>query len=128
MVGVPVSTSMCRLIVSRAAGAALLTISLAGCGGMGEPTVSSALVTPGKYEFHSCRDIVNGIRGQRARQAELERVMAQSSQGFAGELVNVIAYRTEYAQAQGELAVLRKAAEDKQCATQSEWSSERALF
>jgi hypothetical protein len=128
MVGVRVATSACRSIAGKAAGAALLTVSLAGCGGMGEQTVSSALVTPGKYEFHSCRDIVNGIRGQRARQADLERVMAQSSQGFAGELVNVIAYRTEYAQTQGELAVLRKAAEDKQCATQSEWSSERALF
>ena len=72
-------------------------------------TVTSALRhSPGKYDFHTCQDIVSGIRNQRARAGELEQLMARSSQGAGGEFVNAIAYRSEYVQTRGELAVLRQ--------------------
>jgi hypothetical protein len=115
-------------VLWRWAGVVLLTVSIGGCASVGEDSVSSVLVTPGKYEFYSCQDITNRIRGSRSRQAELEQLMAKSSQGAGGALVNVIAYRSDYLQTRGDLAVLIKAAEDKQCQTESQWTSERAIF
>ena len=54
--------------------------------------------------------------------------MARASQGAGGEFVNTIAYRGEYAQTRGELVELAKAKADKQCATESKFSSGRAVF
>jgi hypothetical protein len=122
-----IETSGVRALWRTWAGA-LLAANLAACGVIGDDRMAAAFVTPGKYEFHSCRDIENGIKAQRGRQADLERLMAQSSQGFGGGLVNALAYRSDYMQSRGELAVLLKAAEDKHCAGQSPWSSERAVF
>ena len=42
--------------------------------------------------------------------------------------VNTIAYRGEYAQTRGQLAELASAKADKQCATESKFSSGRAVF
>ena len=109
-------------------GAVLLTAGLSGCSGFGEEGVSSLLVTPGKYGFHSCQDIENGIRGRRGRQAELEKLMADASQGIAGEFVSAITYRSEYVQNRGEIAELIKTAQNKQCTIQSPLSSQRAVF
>jgi hypothetical protein len=112
----------------RAGATVLLMAVLTGCAGWSERTVTSALVNPGKYEFHSCEAIKSSIRTQRARQSELEQLMAKSAQSFGGEFVNAIAYRSEHLRTRGEIDVLVKTAEDKQCITQSPWSSERALF
>ena len=54
--------------------------------------------------------------------------MAKASQGFGGELVSAIAYRTEYLQVRGDIDLLVKTSEEKQCVTRSTWSSERAVF
>ena len=111
-----------------AAGMALLTAIVSGCSGLSEQTVGSVLTSPGKYEFHDCQDIQSNIRNRRNRQAELERLMAQASQGFGGEFVSAIAYRSEYVKNRGEIDVLLRTADEKQCVTQSPWSSERAVF
>ena len=111
-----------------AAGMALLTAIVSGCSGLSEQTVGSVLTSPGKYEFHDCQDIQSNIRNRRNRQAELERLMAQASQGFGGEFVSAIAYRSEYVKNRGEIDVLVRTADEKQCVTQSPWSSERAVF
>ena len=64
----------------------------------------------------------------RFRQVELEQLMARSSQGAGGEFVNTIAYRGEYAQGRGDLIELAKTKADKQCASESKFSSGRAVF
>jgi hypothetical protein len=111
-----------------AAGMALLAANATGCSALSEQTVGSALTSPGKYEFHDCQDIQSNIRNRRNRQAELEKLMAQASQGFGGEFVSAIAYRSEYVKNRGDIDVLVRTAAEKQCVTQSPWSSERAVF
>ena len=59
---------------------------------------------------------------------ELEQLMTRAAQGAGGAFVNAIAYRSDYLQAQGELEQLAKSSADKHCASQSKWSSERAVF
>jgi hypothetical protein len=109
-----------------AAALALLAAALSGCAGMSDQTAT--LVAPGKFDFYNCQDIERYAETTRKRQTELEQLMARSAQGPGGAFVNAIAYRTEYLQARGELDLLAKTAAEKQCATQSQWSSARALF
>jgi hypothetical protein len=78
--------------------------------------------------MYTCPDLNDRAKVVRARQVELEQVMDRASQGAGGELVNAIAYRTEYAQTRGEMRVLAKAEEERQCAVRSPWSSGRAVF
>ena len=108
--------------------AVLSALGLAGCGTISDQTAASALVAPGKYDIYICRDIEQSTRNARARQLELEQLMARAAQGVGGELVNAIAYRSEYLQTQGELEQLARSAADKSCSSQSQWSSARALF
>jgi hypothetical protein len=108
-------------------GAALLA-GLGGCSGFGEQGISSALVTPGKYEFHSCQEIENSIQNRRARLIDLEKLMADASQGVGGGFVGAITYRPEYMQNRGEIAELVKTAQNKQCVIQRPLSSQRAVF
>jgi len=123
----PISLSAARRLLG-AAGLALLAAGLTGCAGMSEQTAAAAFVAPGKFEFYNCDDIARYAQATRKRRTELEQVMARSAQGPGGEFVNAIAYRTEYLQVRGELDLLEKTAADKHCASQSQWSSARALF
>jgi hypothetical protein len=79
-----------------AAGLALLTAGLGGCGGMSDFSASSVMIVPGKYNLHGCQEIEANIRGRRARDAELEKLMAQASSGAGGEVVNLMVYRADY--------------------------------
>lgn len=110
-----------------AAAAFLLASALAGCGTISEQSVS-AFASPGKYAIYTCKDIDERAAETRTRQIELEQLMARASQGAGGEFINAVAYRTEYLQARGDLTELKKAAADKQCATESQFSSGRAVF
>jgi hypothetical protein len=109
-------------------GVALLAAALMGCAGISEQTAIAAFVAPGKFDLYSCRDLEDRAKIVRLRQTELEQLMARSAQGPGGEFVNAIAYRNEYLQARGELQEIAKANTDKQCATKSQWSSQRAVF
>jgi hypothetical protein len=106
-----------------------VAVSLAGCASSGGITDGGdAFVAPNKYAMYTCPDLSDRTKAVRARQVELEQVMDRSSQGAGGEFVNAIAYRTEYAQTRGELRLLAKAEEERQCAVQSDRSSGRAVF
>lgn len=110
-----------------AATATLMAASLAGCGSMSEQSVS-AFSSPGKYQIYTCNDLEERVTERRKRQVELEQLMARASQAAGGELVNSLVYRSEYLQTRGDLAELKKAGADKQCATESQFSSGRAVF
>ena len=110
------------------AAAVLLAASLAGCGSMSEQSAASAFIAPGKFGLYTCEDIDERVTILRRRQVELEQLMARASQGTGGEFINTVAYRTEYLQTRGELTELKRVTADKQCATESKFSSGRALF
>jgi hypothetical protein len=106
----------------------LLAAGLAGCGTISEQSAATAFTSPGKYNVYTCQDIENATGLTRKRQVELEQLMARASQGTGGQFVNAIAYRSEYSQVRGDLVELGKAKAEKQCATESKFSSGRAVF
>ena len=115
--------------LSRHGAGLVLALGLAGCATSGGITDGGdALVSPNKYAMYNCPDLTDRVKAVRARQVELEQVMDRASQGAGGELINAIAYRTEYAQTRGELRLLAKAEEERQCAVQSDRASGRAVF
>ena len=112
----------------RVAGAMLLAACLSGCGSISEQTAATAFMAPGRFNVATCQDLEERAVSLRTRQVELEQLMARASQGPGGELVNAMAYRSEYAQTRGEVIELAKAKADKQCASDSQFSSGRAVF
>lgn len=127
MTRVPYGSSIKR----RVRDAAFATLSLAwlgGCAAIGEQAANAAFVSPGKYDFHDCHDIATQLAQTQARELELRQLMDRSAQGPGGEFVNTIAYRSDYQRARAELKLLEDTAANKNCATQSRWTSERSLF
>ena len=95
---------------------------------MSANTAASAFISPGKYQLYTCTDVQDSATALRARQEELEQLMARASQSSGGEFASSIAYRSEYLQTRGELIALKQAFADKQCAVDSKFSSGRAVF
>jgi hypothetical protein len=108
--------------------ATLLPLALAACGIVNEQTASMALVSPGKFKIYTCDDIATRMKAVRSRELELEQLMARSAHGAGGQFVNAIAYQSDYLQAKGELKALADAAAEKNCTSQSQWSSGRSIF
>ena len=109
--------------------AAMLTIvGLAGCASISEQTARVIFAAPAKFDDKNCQEIENLITGNRARQKDLEQLMARADQAPSGGFVNAIAYRPDYVQVRGDLERLAKAREDKQCAIDSKFSSGRSVF
>jgi len=86
------------------------------------------MMAPGRFDVYPCPNIEHAIKEARTRRTELEQLMARSSQSPGGELVNALAYRTEYVQKGGDLQELAKAANEKKCTSESQWSSGRQVY
>jgi hypothetical protein len=119
----------CRRLAVAAVASTLLAVGLAGCASpISEDTAVTLTMSPGVYDIYSCDNIAASIVGARARQIELEQLMARASQGTGGAFVSAITYRSEYLQTRATLVELKRAASAKQCATESKYSSGRAVF
>ena len=103
---------------------------LAGCGSasMSNQFGSSVWVTPGKYDYHDCKQAQNIDRSFANRQKELEELMARAAQGGGGQVIGQVVYRTEYQQVRGEREELARALVNKQCFIESPRSSDRKVF
>jgi hypothetical protein len=123
----PRAGSTARAMLFGTAGV-LLAALLPGCASLSEDMAARATIAPGKYSVYTCKDLEDRTRVVRNRELELEQLMARSAQGAGGQVVNAIAYQSEYLQARGEIKLLAQAAAEKQCSTQSKWSSERSVF
>jgi hypothetical protein len=106
----------------------LLALGLAGCGTLSDDTAGRAMMSPGRFDTYPCPNIEQAIQAARTRRTELEQLMARSEQSPGGGLVNALAYRTEYVQKGGELQELARAANDKKCTSESQWSSGRQVY
>jgi hypothetical protein len=105
-----------------------MAAALAGCSSISEQTARVIYSAPGKFDDKTCPEIDNMIIGNRARQKDLEQLMARAGQAPSGGFVNTIAYRPEYIQVRGDIELLIQAKENKQCAVASKFSSGRAVF
>ena len=95
---------------------------------MTEQTAATAFAAPGKYDIYTCKEIEGQIKGIQSRVVELEQLMARSAQAPGGQLVNAIAYQSEYQQARGRIKVMSDVMAARNCTGQSQWSSERSVF
>ena len=111
------------------ASAILLAVVLAGCGLVSENTASSIFVAPGKYDIYNCDQLFEAGRTLTARERELSELMARAAaDGATGEFVGAVAYRTELVQTRGWLKQIGDVSVQKNCAAQSKWQSDRALW
>jgi hypothetical protein len=74
-----------------------------------------AVTSPGKFAFYSCDQLLKQGQTSMARIAELKEVMARSAQAPGGELVNAVAYQSEYAAAQADLREVESTTANKKC-------------
>lgn len=111
---------------SRPISALLLTL-LSGCGLLGD-SATPAFVSPGKFEFYNCTQLADSGRALSARERELVELMERAAQGPGGEFVGKVAYRTELMQTRGSLKQVIEISGQKNCASQSKWQSDRALW
>ena len=112
-------TANAAMRLRRAGLALLMAVSLAGCATQGpapQDRLGSFMVTPGKYAFYNCAQLEGPRSGTESRKRELDALIAKAGSGPGGTVAATLAYRTEYAQVQGDLAEIAKEAAAKNCA------------
>ncbi|HWP27106.1 MAG TPA: hypothetical protein VNL39_12250 [Xanthobacteraceae bacterium] len=112
----------CRFI-----GVCLKALPLTGCGLLGE-SATIAVVAPGKFDHYTCEQLAQTSRILTAREQELNELMARAAQDSAGKFIGQVSYGTELMQARGQLRQIAQVSAEKNCAVQSKWLSERALW
>lgn len=90
-----------------------LVAALGGC--TTSESAGRMLVSPTKYQFYSCRDLIGPWNGVNARRRQLEELMAQAGKESGGRFIGALAYQTEYTNVSGEIYTLRQEAAAKQC-------------
>ena len=113
----------------RAAGLAAILLSgamLAACSSSGD-TGFSFFAEPGKYQFHTCAQIAEAMKGQTQRVQDLKVLIDKADQSAGGAAVGFIAYKADYVAAEEELDSLRSAARSKSCDQDPTWRSSTAI-
>lgn len=82
---------------------------------------------PGKYEYHTCEQILAAGRANTEREVKLRQLIEKAEQGAAGALVSTVAYRGEYRTVVEERAVIDKVLHRKKCQTPPNWRSSTAI-
>ena len=113
MVLMSILARRCFVIFALFAGACL-----AGCAaqnGAPDDSMSSYMVSPGKYQLYNCAQMAALEPPLRTREGELIVLIAKAESGPGGAFAATLAYRSEYLQVRGELAELGRAAAAKNC-------------
>jgi hypothetical protein len=110
----------------RASGIALAMLGAAACSTSSQVDVM-LFADPGKYEYHTCEQVLAAGREASAREVRLRELIQKAEQGAAGSLVGAVAYRGEYRTVVEELAVIDTVARRKNCLTPPSWRSTTAI-
>jgi hypothetical protein len=70
----------------------------------------------GKYQFHSCEQLATVSKQKHDRQRELKELIDKAEQAAGGQIVSVLAYRSDYVAVNEELQVIDSTLRDKNCA------------
>jgi len=70
----------------------------------------------GKYQFHNCEQLVVVSKQKHDRQRELKELIDKAEQDVGGQIVSVLAYRSDYVAVNEELQVIDSTIRDKKCA------------
>jgi hypothetical protein len=82
---------------------------------------------PGKYEYHSCEQILKAGNGVAERELRLRTLIQKAEQSAGGGLVGTVAYRGEHRTVVEELAVIDSVSRRKNCLTPPTWRSSTAI-
>ena len=106
-------------------------LALAGFGAAACSTSSNLQVMlfadPGKYEYHTCEQILKSGEAVAARELKLRELIQKAEQGAGGGIVSMVAYRGEYRTVVEELAVIEGVSRRKSCNTPPSWRSSTAI-
>jgi hypothetical protein len=87
---------------------------LAGCAAGDGPYF---FADAGKYQFHNCEQLAVASKQKHDRQRELKELIDKAEQAAGGQLVSVLAYRSDYVAVNEELQVIDSTIRDKKCAS-----------
>jgi hypothetical protein len=103
------------LFVARPLRPLALCALLAGCtSGAGDGPYFFA--DAGKYHFHSCEQLAAASKQKLTRQRELKELIDKAEQAAGGQIVSVLAYRSDYVAVNEELQVIDSTIREKNCA------------
>ena len=102
------ATSLLPLISCFAA------LALAACGSVSDPA-GFGVVSQDRYDFMSCKEIINNRNGQQARMKELGERIEKAEASPGGFIAGAVAYRSEYLQARALAAAADRAARLNNC-------------
>jgi hypothetical protein len=71
---------------------------------------------PGKYHFHNCEQLAAASKQKLTRRRELKELIDKSEQAAGGQIVSVLAYRSDYTAVNEELQVIDSTIREKKCA------------
>jgi hypothetical protein len=114
---------------ARAAGRAgilLAGVMLAACSSSSESSFS-IFADPGKYQYYTCAQIADAMKGQTQRVKDLKALIDKADQGAGGAAVGFIAYKADYVAAGEELDSIRATARSKSCDQDATWRSSTAI-
>jgi hypothetical protein len=92
---------------------ATLCALLTGCASSDGPYV---FADAGKYQFHNCEQLAVASKQKHERQRELKELIDKAEQAAGGQIVSVLAYRSDYVAVNEELQVIDSTVRDKRCA------------
>jgi hypothetical protein len=114
-----------RIVIAglmRASALALILIGAAACSTSSQVDVM-LFADPGKYEYHTCEQIIESHRTTADREVKLRQLIEKAQQSAGGGLVSTVAYRGEYRTVVEELAVIETVSRRKKCQTPANWGS-----
>jgi hypothetical protein len=112
--------------LGRATLLALVLLGAVGCSTSSNVSVM-LFADPGKYEYHTCDQILKAGTAVAAREAKLRELIQKAEQSSGGALVGTLAYRGEHRTVVEELGVIEVASRRKNCLTPPSWRSTTAI-
>src|SRR5215467_12663773 len=85
---------------------------LAGCASGDGPYF---FADAGKYQFHNCEQLAIASKQKHDRQRELKELIDKAEQAAGGQIVSVLAYRSDYVAVNEEVQVIDLTVREKNC-------------
>lgn len=101
------------LFAARPLRLAVLCALLTGCASSDGPYV---FADAGKYQFHNCEQLATASKQKHERQRELKELIDKAEQAVGGQIVSVLAYRSDYVAVNEEVQVIDSTVREKKCA------------
>jgi hypothetical protein len=100
------------LFARRALPLVTLCAFVTGCASSDGPYL---FADAGKYQFHNCVQLAAASKQKHERQRELKELIDKAEQAAGGQIVSVLAYRSDYMAVNEELQVIDSTVREKNC-------------